>query len=247
MKSIILIPVYNCGKTLPTFFSFLYKLNPQPDLFVFAENNSVDNTLELLSKFKKQHKVIRVWLREDAAAIGQSPYEPIAYVRQLLLTFARRYNPDYTIFLDSDVYPRSRDLIDRLSLWQKDIVGGAYLRAFPTGVFVASKWILNHHMMLKKKLNMPLSQPTVTSAGCLCLSRKIVQDKRINFHPILEPGASEDFGYCLQARNFGYRIYLDATVQLHHEIPKKNIKKPWSFNTLSNSYEPFFYGPISKN
>jgi len=133
MKSVILIPVYNCGKSLPTFFSFLYKLNPQPDLFVFAENNSDDNTLNVVNGFRRDHKIIRVWLRDDAAVIGESRYEPIAHIRQLLLTFARRYNPDYAIFLDSDVYPTSKDLIDRLSLWQKDIVGGAYLRLFPEG------------------------------------------------------------------------------------------------------------------
>jgi glycosyltransferase involved in cell wall biosynthesis len=140
MKSLILIPVYNCGKTLPTFFSFLYKLKPQPDLFVFVENNSEDSTLDVLCRFKRPHKIIRVWFRDDAALVGESRYEPIAQIRQLLLTFARCFDPDYTIFLDSDVYPHSKDLIDRLSLWQKDIVGGAYVRLFPDGVFIASKW-----------------------------------------------------------------------------------------------------------
>jgi glycosyltransferase involved in cell wall biosynthesis len=242
MKAIVLIPVYNCGKTLPAFFSFLYKLKPQPDLFVFAENNSSDNTLEVLYRFKRPHKIIRVWFRDDAAVVSESRYEPIAHIRQLLLTFARRYDPDYTIFLDSDVYPHSKDLIDRLSLWKKDIVGGAYLRLFPNGMFIASKWVTpdGKGVIMKKKIDFLLFEPTVTSAGCLCLSRKILQDKRINFYP-LQARASEDFGYCLQARVFGYKIYVDGTVKLKHIIPKRIPPKPWLFDPKLNCCRKFFY------
>jgi GT2 family glycosyltransferase len=243
MKSLILIPVYNCGKTLPALFSFLYKLKPQPDLFVFAENNSEDNTLKVITKFKRPNKIIRVWFRDDAAVIGESRYEPIAHIRQLLLTFARRFEPDYAIFLDSDVYPRSRDLIDRLSLWQKDLVGGAYSRLFPQGMFIASKWSTpdGKKILMKKKSNLPLDMPNVTSAGCLCLNRRILQDKRVNFYPLIK-GASEDFGYCLQARFAGYNVYLDGTLHLHHIIPRKMPKKPWLFDSKQNRCIPFFYG-----
>jgi GT2 family glycosyltransferase len=243
MKTIFLIPIYNCGKTLPTLFSFLYKLDPQPDLYVFAENNSDDNTLLAACKFKRPHKIIRVWFRNDAAIIGESRYEPIAHIRQLLLTFARRYDPDYAIFLDSDVYPRTKDLIDRLSLWGKDVVGGPYLRLFPNGMFLASKWITpDGKAAMTRKINVPLAEPTVTSAGCLCLSRKIVQDKRINFYPISHEGASEDFGYCLNARDYGYKIYLDGTLNLLHRIPRKMPKKPWLFDPKIQKCIPFYYG-----
>jgi hypothetical protein len=46
-----LVPVYECGRNLPTLFGFLYKLDPQPDLYVFTENNSEDNTLNAISSF----------------------------------------------------------------------------------------------------------------------------------------------------------------------------------------------------
>jgi len=242
MKSVIFIPVYNCGKSLPTLFSFLYKLNPQPDLFVFAENNSDDNTLNAVNGFRRSYKIIRVWFRDDAAVVGESRYEPIAHIRQLLLAFARRYDPDYAIFLDSDVYPRSKDLIDRLTLWQKDIVGGAYLRLFPEGIFIASKWTApNGQAAMMRKIDVPFTEVTVTSAGCLCLSRRVVQDKHVNFYP-LHADASEDFGYCLRARDFGYRAYLDSTLELHHLIPKRIPKKPWIFDAKIGRCTPFYYG-----
>lgn len=245
MKTLVLIPVYNCGKTLSSLFSFLYRLNPQPDLYVFAENNSKDDTLDRIWKFKRPHKVIRLWLKEDATIISETPYDTIAHVRQLLLTFARNYDPDYAIFLDSDVFPRTKELIESLTFWGKDLVGGAYLRAFPEGVWLASKWSVPgdpHHFGLHKRIVKPLDQPLMTSAGCLCLSRKLLRDTRINFFPVAPVGASEDFGYCLQARNYGYATYLDGTAKLHHVIQKKIPQKPWTFDSVKNCYVPFHYG-----
>ncbi len=237
-KTAVLIPVYNCEKTLPTFFSFLYALHPQPDLYVFAENNSSDKTLELVNRFRLPHRVIRIWFRHDAVMLSQNPYLPLAHIRQLLLTFARTYDPDYAIFLDSDILVRSTNLIENLTHWGKDIVGGAYLRVFPEGLWLASKW--EKPNLFHRKPVMPLEEPLVTSAGCMCLSRKIIQDKRVNFFPVLV-GASEDFGYCLVARKQGYEVFLDGVTKLEHLIPQKMKIKPWTRNMYTHQYEPFFY------
>jgi glycosyltransferase involved in cell wall biosynthesis len=213
-------------------------------LYVFAENNSEDNTLERIWSFKRPHKVIRIWLRGDATFLCDTPYEPIAHIRQLLLKFARNYDPDYAIFLDSDIYPRTRELIDNLTLWNKDIVGGAYVRAFPEGIWLASKWSIpgnKNNFKLYRNVRMPLDEPAMTSAGCMCLSRRIIQDKRVNFFPMDIPTASEDFGYCLKAREIGYTIYLDGTVDLHHVIPARIPNKPWTFDPEQQQHVPFFY------
>ncbi|MCL1976524.1 MAG: glycosyltransferase [Candidatus Bathyarchaeota archaeon] len=241
-KTIVLVPVYNCGKNLPAFFNSLYNLDPQPSLYVFAENNSTDNTLLQIQQFKLPHKVIRVWFRPDAAMLSQNRYVPIAQIRQLLLTFARNYDPDYALFLDSDVYPQTKELIKNLTHLKKDLVGGAYLRAFPDGVWLASKWKspIDGQYTLHREIQKTLDEPLMTSAGCMCLSRKIIQDTRVNFYPV-KPNASEDFGYCLQASANGYKIFLDGTNKLEHVIPEKIPIKPWSRNVLTQQYEPFFY------
>lgn len=237
----MLIPVYNRGDILPTFFKFLYQLNPQPDLYVFAENNSSDDTLKKLQEFKLPHKIIRVWFRKDAAMLSINRYIPIAHIRQLLLTFARDYDSDYAIFLDSDVFPQTKELIKSLTSWNKDVVGGAYMRKFPSGIGLASKWKdPNKGYMLRQKAHLPLEEPEVTSAGCLCLSRKIIQDKRVNFYPV-RIYASEDFGYCLQAREHGYQIFLDSITQLRHAFHANNTTKAWTRNVLTGRYEQFFY------
>jgi glycosyltransferase involved in cell wall biosynthesis len=241
-KTIVMIPVYNSAKLLPRLFSFLYSLDPQPEMYVFAENNSSDDTLEKIHGFKLPHKVIRVWFKKDAAMISQSRYEPIAHIRQLLLTFARDYDSDYALFLDSDILPRTKSLIYNLTSWGKDIVGGAYLRLFPSGVWLASKWKNpdSCDYVFHRKIDMPLDKPYLTSAGCMCLSRKIIQDKRVNFYP-LKVDASEDFGYCLNAHEQGYEIFLDGVTQLDHVVPEGLIIKPWSRNIDTGQYEFFSY------
>ena len=208
LKTLLLIPVYNSGKTLPHFFSSLRNLDPQPEKYVFAENNSTDDTLEKLRQFELPNKIIRVWFKKDAVTQSQSHYEPIAHIRQLLLTYARKYDPDYAVFLDSDVFPRTSSLIRNLTSWNKDIVGGAYLRLFPSGFWLASKWKNsdNSGFSYRKKTSSPLDKVAMTSGGCLCLSRKIIQDRRINFYP-LRKEASEDFGYCLDAQEKGYEVF----------------------------------------
>jgi len=238
LKTLILVPVFNSGKILPTLFSYLYELDPQSNLYVFAENNSSDDTLKQVCRFKLPYKIIRVWFRNDAAMSSENRYVPIAHIRQLLLTFARDYDPDYAIFLDSDVFPLTKGLIKNLTYWRKDIVGGAYLRVFPEGIWLASKWKSNS--MLHKKTFLPLEEPYVTSAGCMCLSRKIIQDKKVNFYPVLL-GASEDFSYCLQAREQGYKVFLDGITKIKHLIPKKIPVKPWTRNAITRQYEQFFY------
>ena len=78
-----------------------------------------------------------------------------------------------------------------------------------------------------------LYKVTVTSGGCLCLNRKIIQDTRLNFSPIRhdlseEGEVSEDFGFCLLARHYGYEVYLDGDVRLTHLAPTPDRIRPWA-------------------
>lgn len=245
MNVIILVPVYNEARNLPTFFSFLYRLDPQPERYVFCENNSTDSTLSLCWNFKRKHEVIRVWLKDDCANDADSPnrYTPIAHIRQLLLTRARHLDPDYAIFLDADIFVLSRDMITRLTRYGKDIVGGAYLRTYSDGnLWLASKWATNvpDRYEVRTKPMVPrgyLDEPAMTSGGCLCLSRKIIQDRRINFYP-LRGTASEDYGYCLFARDHGYAVYLDTSVHLKHLLRPKT--RAWTRHK-NKEYVPFVF------
>ena len=220
MKIVLLIPCYNNARNLRNAFASYYKLDPQPDRYIFCENNSRDDTARVIVReFRRPKRLIRFWLRDDISTKGENPYLGIATARQLLLEAARKEDPDFAIFMDSDIYVKTPAMIEMLTAWDKDIVGGIYWRAYPEGIYIASKWpssITGKYFMRKwpefdNQVGPGLNEVAMTSGGCLCLSRRIIQDKRINFFPLYDrdPQASEDYGYCLQARDFGYKTYLD--------------------------------------
>lgn len=234
-------------KFLPKLFYWLHKLDPSPDIIFFLENNSSDSTLSfIVNNCRLPYKIIRLWFRKDAVKIT-GPYDTIAHVRQLLLTAARNYNPEYAIFLDSDVYPIDKDLIVKLTSWREDILGGMYIRHYPEGIFVASKWQKSDGKFLLKSprsLVKPLDAPFATSAGCLCLSNRVIQDRRLDFYPVLDwRGASEDYGYCIKARRLGYEIFLDTVTKVWHDHNRTvRREKPWSKERDSgHKYIPFTY------
>lgn len=240
---LLLVATFNHAKLLPSFFSYIYKLNPKPSLTVFCENNSVDATLERIRGFKLPCELVRVWFRRDAVMRSGSRYEAIAHVRQLLLTRARQFDPEFAIFLDDDVFPVDPLLIEKLTGHGLDMVGGPYLRFFPWGLYLASVWRDGDgRLRAWDRAQAPLEEVELTSAGCLCLSRRIIQDKRVNFYPLVNEKSAEDFGLCRTARKFGYKIWLDGTVRLRHALKESGRRvKPWSYNEQAKRYEPFYF------
>jgi len=227
LKTILLVPVFNIEDIFKDWSERIYKLDPKPGKVVFCENNSTDKTLELLYTFGNKQgistEVIRFWTLEPKSLPFKQCYDTIAHARQLLLARARQLDPDYAIFIDSDILINTEDMIEALTLWDQDIVGGAYLRYFPEGKYIGTLFwspVDAAKNRLRNYMKYAFEDVLATSAGCLCLSRKIIQDRRVNFWPLLK-GYSEDFGYCKKARDLGYKIYLDGTVSLTHRIRGK--------------------------
>ena len=226
-KVILLVPMYDCIDIIDAWTKYILRLDPKPDKIIFCENNSDDGTLERLINFPYPHEVIRFYTREPREIPFEQAYDIIAHARQLLLTRARQIDPDYAIFIDSDILIKSEDLITSLTDWGVDVVGGAYLRWFPEGLHVASLWKEGYYKPWRlytpkgfKQLNKAIQEVYATSGGCLCLSRKVIQDRRVDFYPVPK-GFSEDFGYCEQLRNVGYKIWLDGITILTHRIRGK--------------------------
>jgi glycosyltransferase involved in cell wall biosynthesis len=245
MKTCLMIPVYNSANTLPKLFRCLDKLNPAPDLTVFCENNSKDTTVSLIKKHYKKtpHKIIGVWFRKDATQIG-NPFMPIACIRDLLLTVARSFNADYNIFLDSDIYPQNNNLITQLTGWERDIVGGAIMEPMlPKGDLYADAAFGSPEtgFFPCKTARDPLNEVAAAGTGCLCLSRRAVQDRRLSFLPLLRYRGelvSEDFGFCLRARSLGYKIFLDGVAVFEHG---QNFKKPRPWRVHNGKHCDFTY------
>ena len=267
MKTIILMPVYQSATFFDVVTSSLYELNPQPELYVFAEHNSTDGTLEMIQQFKRPKKVIRLRFTEHAVQSGKLPsqhlqtaYDVVGVVRQVLLQVARKLDPDFAIFIDSDIRIRSHDLISRLTRWQNyaDIVGGPIRRLSLCGVYFdviypdwsATPW--------RQPPDVILSDAMVVGAGCMCLPREVIQDHRLYFYPVIHevlptdypsikgeqsfvPSRcyyAEDVAFCMYAGKLGYRIAADWSILLDHWAD--NRIKPW---TLTRPNAPPAIGP----
>ena len=247
-KIALAVPVYNDGSILPEFLNALLKLDPQPDLHLFAENNSSDNTLDLISDFPKPKKIIRLWFKEDANQILGSPYASIAIMRGMLLTEARNLDVDYMIFLDTDIIPDplliSKFLVHYHMRKDVDIIGGPYWCIHPV-TFIGQKKheyklvicaffdvkngtyikIISSDLKPHFPLLWILRKADIVGTGCMCFPKRVIQDRRLTFFPLLDESslkgigeASEDASFCLRARKLGYNIHLDGTIKLDHKF-----------------------------
>jgi len=235
---------------LPILFKFLLRLDPQPDYYVFSENNSKDNTFELIKDFHpgKPKKIIRLWFRPEADKTLIHTYEKMAHIRQLLLTAARNLDVDYAFFLDADVIPLCSDMILRfvypMRTFNIDVLGGSILYFNYDGSFCLSascKYDEKHYYRV------PIPQRSydlfwfrevdLVGAAALCLSRRVVQDRRVNFYPLTFPSC-EDGHYCFQAQKHGYKIFLEGWTGFSHLFWLQHKKlRPWYYNV---SLDHFF-------
>jgi len=237
LKIICLIATYNHAPLLWDCLQHLDQLKPNFDKYIFFENNSEDNTLDVIKRFKRPKELMRMWFVNDAVKKLGNPYAMIGLVRQFLLEKARKINPDYAIFIDDDIILYDKDFISRITSWKKDICGAPYLRNYPEGTNLASIWKRKGYKgNWMKRCCKGFQECHLTSAGCMCLTRKIIQDKRFGFYPIIwgeiwgekKKGfkASEDYGYCLKARAYGYKVYIDCTLRVGHYAEGYSYK-PW--------------------
>lgn len=234
-RTIILCPVYNNERTLREWMRVVESLNPSPLEVVFCENNSTDLTVNIINGWDFPHKLIRFWVKDNPIDEPYyiNCYNVIAHARQLLLTYARSRDCDYAIFLDSDVIPANTDFITRITKTGYDLVGGAYMRMFPEGLCVAAYYFgsTKGKYKLSRAVKNPLQSVAAVGGGCMCLSKKLVDDRRVDFYPLYDlkdNAVAEDFGYCVKAREVGYDVWLDASNDLVHDSRVK--VKPWTMN-----------------
>ena len=233
LKYVVLIPVFNAESTLALCLEYIRRLRPKPEKVIFCENNSDDDTLNIICDYKGAKELIRFTLAKDVFVKGNHLHTGIAMARQKLLQAARMMDIDYAVYVDADILVLNKDLIKLIHRRELDVLAAPYYRHFPNGVYLASLWAgeKKEEYQMKGATVQDLEFPLVTSAGLLALSKKALQDNNLNFHPIhlgLGKLTAEDFGFCTLARVLGYQIYLDTAIKVHHLIRESIKPKPWA-------------------
>lgn len=159
--------------------------------------------------------------------IAGMPYD---HARNTAVEACLAHGFQYVFFLDSDVIP-PRDTIHRLLAHKKPIVSGVYCRRSPPATVPVA--IKNGTWVTKLNPN-ALMEVDLVGAGCLLIHRSVFEslphsdaargkkwfDWRVDMKdvPGVQPGSalSEDFQFCLNAKNFGYQILLDTSIQCKH-------------------------------
>lgn len=269
LRVIILIPIYNSARYWAQVSSRLRRLDPQPDLYIFAENNSTDETLQLISSFDRSKEILRFWFRDNALDFCETRFDLIGIVRQFLLQRARQLNPDFAIFLDSDILVESTDLITLLTRIvlpaeigpDMCLVGGPYpgfshtlsvrLDALSYG------WKGGNISWQEGNARRPittLEEIVATGGGCMCLPRRLIQDRRVNFYPVETseyeseelkqdlakqglPNMGEDYTYCYRARALGYHVVMNWDVYLDH-LYDDYKSRTWSMLYGESQFRP---------
>jgi glycosyltransferase involved in cell wall biosynthesis len=229
LRTLMLMPVRDAAQSLPTVLKALERLDPQPDQFVFCENNSTDGSLDILAKFPKPKIILRYWIRDDASFAYGS--ERVAIARQFLLGAARKTKPDFAIFIDADILWESVGLIDTLIGHDADVLGGLYMRWMPKGQFPAPTLFPAYLPFDPSFASFyPLEKCLAVGAGCLALKQRVISDCRLHFDspPRRFRGMTmpEDLSYTLRACELGYEVFVAKDVRLTH-LKQFGVRRPW--------------------
>ncbi|MGB9855841.1 MAG: hypothetical protein ACPLKS_04805 [Caldisericum exile] len=254
MKILLAITTYESRSFLGRLFRNIQnEIDPKPDytLFVSTDYAPFNDLLFIERNFKLPHKIINMPFCKDATKILGNPYYTIAIVRQAALEYARKHKEfSHLLFLDDDVVVQTRNALELMTEHTSPylIVGAPYLRVYPEGLYLACKWgtVNVGRYLLKKQAFYPFDYPIMISGGFMCINRKVIDDERINFYPFSEvhykTGASEDYGYCLLSRQYGYYCILDGRIKLYHYFKETlKQKKPWMVDKQGGKYIEFSY------
>lgn len=139
---------------------------------------------------------------------------------------------DYLFFLDSDMQPPP-DIIDKLIAHDKPIVSAmAFKRLAPfTPCFFKKVEVGKAEPLLEYPKGL-VEVEGVGMACCLIKREVLEQTKKPMFFPMDRTG--EDLVFCLRAREAGFKIYVDTTLDCGHvsstTIREEHFKLYWSDN-----------------
>lgn len=162
----------------------------------------------------------------------------VTEARNALVGMAKEWGADWLLFLDSDMtFPP--DTLFRLLAWNKDIVGGTYVKRVPPHEIICAADIVDPETA--KTVGNGLIEMKAMPTGCLLIRMSVFEKfKRPYFRmsyvdesPENPDGKEigEDINFCREARLKGFRIWCDVGLSRdlgHLGVQEFKIQKPES-------------------
>lgn len=140
---------------------------------------------------------------------------------------ALRLGFQWLMFIDDDVIPPP-DVFARLAGHNKDIVSGLYLRRQEPICPVAQTINPDGSTQWVTTWDPPecIAEVDLVGAGCLLIHRRVLEGMakpwfdwelgRKTPAELGRPAMSEDFSFCVRAKQAGFKIYLDTSTRCEH-------------------------------
>ena len=223
-KIMIGSPLQNRESCLVSYLENIRNLNyPKEKIHLaFLLNNSHDNSYEILKTFRKEYlkyyRKISIWDvtglnndYQDFRAPGRD-YKCIADARNLWLSILDSES-QYLFSVDSDILVEPETLNKLLSR-QKDICSALVWNnhSGPTNLYNILRWNgRRYYKVIEHDFEGDLIEVEITGACYLIRRRVIDSGVRYSYHT-----HGEDFGFCIQAKDKGFKLFCDTTQRPYH-------------------------------
>lgn len=167
-----------------------------------------------------------LWLPEHSGVVFKSG-APFDVARNAACEDMLRGGYEWLLFYDDDVIAPG-DLFHRLTRHNKDIVSGLYYRRQEPICPVAMTF-QNGQPTWLTRWSPPecLLEVDLVGAGCLLIHRRVIErmstpwfvweiGKEDPAVPKTRSAMSEDFTFCLRAKEAGFKIHLDTSIRCQH-------------------------------
>lgn len=163
--------------------------------------------------------------------------KPIDSVRNRIVNNFIKSECDYLLTIDNDIVPPD-NCITELMQWNKDIVGALcfswqYKSPFP----VILDKVKNGYSIVKDLGKQRLQECKATGASCMIIKREVVlkmkenllkKTKKTMFYETKyrengEIGWGQDFIFCENALELGYKIYVDTQIKCAHKVSRLDL------------------------
>jgi cellulose synthase/poly-beta-1,6-N-acetylglucosamine synthase-like glycosyltransferase len=217
------------NRVLLTYLEHIYNLDyPKNRIhLIFLVNNCTDNTYEILDTFRKYHnneyREIDIWIVDklkpgyiDGDRYKKRDYHAFAKIRNAWLSMISELD-QYIFSVDSDILLPSYSL-KRLLSHRKDIVSLLIYNQAGQYNILKERMFQNKYLGIHK-FPRGLIEVGATGAAILISRNVIDEGVRYEYH-----SQGEDLGFCQNAKNNGFKIYCDTSLEAQH-IMNSNEKK----------------------